>query len=125
MSIAGLKAAAKEKSDRCFSRALQAIDELKRSEEKISFASVMEKAKVSRAYLYNNTYLRDLIISSRDQPGRQDSTAALKVILDSQKVEIQRLTRMANKIEQYEKQIKRLREENRQLKEQLKSLYSY
>ena len=85
----------------------------------------MEKAKVSRAYLYNNTYLRDLIISSRDQPGRQDSTAALKVILDSQKVEIQRLTRAANKVEQYEKQIKLLREENRQLKEQLKSLYSY
>ena len=123
MKTAGIKKAARMKADRCFSNAMAAIDRLKKEGRRVTFASVMEEASVSRSYLYGNQYLRKVIEKEREA----DTPAASEkeMLLSAQSVEIKRLTREVTRLAKCEEQLAKLKQENEALKEQLKTAYRY
>ena len=120
----GLKQAAKRKSNGCFSRTLSAIDCLKKQGEDVTFSAVMQKANVSRAYLYGNSYLSDLIRSSRDERGT-DNKESPQAQIDAYRIEIRRLKAEIERLKKKEIQCQTLQKENEELKEQLKTAYQY
>ena len=125
MKTDALKKAARMKSDECLSRTLAAIDRLKRKGIAVTFASVGAEAHVSRSYLYGNVYLREMITQSRMAQSSDSAASDLNRLIDMQKIEIQRLTRELARLQKIEEKAKRLQEENRELKEQLKTAYTY
>ena len=119
----GLKKAARAKSDACLSRSLSAIDALKKEMKPVTFSSVMEKAHVSRAFLYGNKYLREMIEKARSKP--EPNTSSQQMLMIAQEIEIKRLLREVERLRKYEDQANRLQKENSELKEQLKIAYQY
>ncbi|QWG94740.1 DUF6262 family protein [Bacillus toyonensis] len=94
----------------------QAIQRLVRANEPINFNSVASEAGVAKATLYNNQKLRNQIESLRQQ---QAQVPTLK--------QIKRKINESNKdaiIESLKRRVKRLEEENKQLREQLKVAYA-
>lgn len=123
MNTAGLKKAARLKSDRCFSKAMNAIDKLRKEGVQISFSAVMEEAHVSRGYLYGNAYLRGII--EQERAASQNQSANLQTLYAAQEVEIKRLTRELDRMKKLEAQVKELKQKNAELSEQLKTAYKY
>ena len=125
MKTDGLKKAARLKSNACLSKALAAIDKLKREERAVTFASVSQEAGISRSYLYGNMYLHDLITKTRETQPVNSAAADLNSMIEMQRVEIQRLKRELARLSKIEERAKHLQEENATLKEQLKTDYTY
>lgn len=94
----------------------KAIQSLVRANEPINFNSVSSEAGVAKATLYNNHKLRDRIESLRHQ---QAQTLTPK--------QIKRKINESNKdaiIESLKRRIKKVEEENKQLRNQLKVVYA-
>jgi hypothetical protein len=91
--------AAADRHQATLAKASQAIERLNRSGQPITFSAVAAAAGVSRAWLYRNPGIRDLITRLRSQPSRPATTPAarrataesLHARLDSAREEITRL----------------------------------
>ena len=120
----GLKQAAKEKSNACFSRSMSAIDRLQKQGKAVTFSAVIQEAKVSRAYLYSNQYLCQQIKKVRDNTliSRSDSPEAM---IEVYRIEIRRLKAEVDRLKKNEEQCRMLQREVSELKEQLKTAYKY
>ena len=125
MKTDALKKAARMKSNDCLSRTLAAIDRLKLHGQAITFATVGSEAHVSRSYLYGNAYLREMIVQYRTVQPSDSAASDLNQMIVMQRIEIQRLTRELARLQKIEERAKRLQEENHELKEQLKTAYTY
>ncbi|MGG1675036.1 DUF6262 family protein [Neobacillus sp. NRS-1170] len=93
-----------------------AIQRLVRASEQINFNSVAREAGISKATLYNNLELRNRIEGLRKQ---QSNAATPK--------QVKREMNENNKdalIESLKRKIKKLEEDNKQLREQLKFAYA-
>ena len=66
-----------------------------------------------------------MIAQYRTAQPSDNAATDLNQIIDMQKVEIQRLTRELARLQKIEERAKRLQEENHELKEQLKTAYTY
>ncbi|MCC2324271.1 transposase [Bacillus cereus] len=94
----------------------KAIQSLVRANEPINFNSVSSEAGVAKATLYNNQKLRDRIESLRHQQAQALTPKQIKrKINDSNKDAI---------IESLKRRIKKVEEENKQLRNQLKVVYA-
>ncbi|MHC2837031.1 DUF6262 family protein [Bacillus sp. F9_6S_D1_P_5] len=94
----------------------KAIQRLVRANELINFNSVSSEAGVAKATLYNNQKLRDRIESLRHQQAQALTSKQIKrKINDSNKDAI---------IESLKRRIKKVEEENKQLRNQLKVVYA-
>ncbi|PEY34304.1 transposase [Bacillus cereus] len=94
----------------------KAIQRLVRANEPINFNSVASEAGVAKATLYNNQKLRDRIESLRHQQAQALTPKQIKrKINDSNKDAI---------IESLKRRIKKVEEENKQLRNQLKVVYA-
>ncbi|MCM3736833.1 DUF6262 family protein [Bacillus cytotoxicus] len=94
----------------------KAIQRLVRANEPINFNSVASEAGVAKATLYNNRELRDRIESLRQQQAQAPTPKQLKREMnDSSKDAI---------IESLKRRIKKIEEENKQLRNQLKVAYA-
>ncbi|MEK3905782.1 DUF6262 family protein [Oceanobacillus sp. FSL W7-1309] len=93
----------------------EAIQRLIRANENINFNSVAEEAGVAKATLYNNTEIRERIGLLRQQNSQIPTPKQLKrEINDNNKNAI---------IESLKRKIKKLEDDNKQLREQLKVAY--
>lgn len=63
--VAGIKAHAESRNKETIDKVNRAIDKLKRKSKPINFETVCKEAGVSRATLYNNTQLKERILSLR------------------------------------------------------------
>jgi hypothetical protein len=94
-----LAQAAAERRQASLSKATSAIERLDRSGQRVTFSAVAAAAGVSRAWLYRNPGIRDLISRLRCEPAREASTPAgqrasadsLRARLDAARQEISRL----------------------------------
>lgn len=94
----------------------EAIQRLIRASEPINFNSVASEAGVAKATLYNNQELRDRIETLRQQQAQAPTPKQIKrEINNSNKDAI---------IESLKRRIKKIEEENKQLREQLKVAYA-
>ncbi|WIG41164.1 DUF6262 family protein [Bacillus toyonensis] len=94
----------------------KAIQRLVRANEPINFNSVASEAGVAKATLYNNQKLRDRIESLRQQRAQTPTKKQIKrEMSDSNKDII---------IESLKRKIKKVEEENKQLRNQLKVVYA-
>lgn len=101
-------ALAKQKSQNRQKEVLEVINQMRRAHEKISFYSVAQKTGASKSYLYRNEVISNKIRSYRQIHTETRTSDSKDVIIKA----------LQNKIV-------RLQEENRQLKEQLKTAYKY
>ena len=93
-----VQAAAQRHSVR-IARARQAIEDLARSGQPISFIAVAETAEVSRAWLYRHTDIRDAIIRLRTATSRPSgnpanqraTTESLRQLLDTAREDLAQL----------------------------------
>ena len=93
-----VQAAAHRHNER-IARANQAIEELERSGQPISFIAVAEAAEVSRAWLYRHTDVRDAIIRLRTKTSRPSgnhanqraTTESLRQLLDTARGDLAQL----------------------------------
>lgn len=107
--IEGIKAHAEQKNKETIEKVNKAIEKLKRSKTKsINFDSVAKEAGISRATLYNNSQLKERILSLR---------AVKKGVPDNNIVAIKK-----EKIQLLEEKVVKLLEEARRLKEDKKKL---
>ena len=91
------------------SKATEAIERLDKSGQPVTFSAVAAAAGVSRAWLYRNPGVRDLITRLRTQPARTPSTrAAQRATADS----------LRARLDAAHEEITRLRAENATLREQ-------
>jgi small-conductance mechanosensitive channel len=110
---ATLARAAAQRRDRTLRAATTAIEELDRARQPINFNIVAQRAGVSRAWLYRETEIRDLITRLRNGGGRTPTTpAAQRASAASLR---QRLSAATD-------EISRLRQDNTALREQLARL---
>jgi hypothetical protein len=94
-----LAQAAARRHQAALAKASHAIERLDRSGQPVTFSAVAAAAGVSRAWLYRNPGIRDLITRLRTQPARTASTRAaqratadsLRARLDAAHQEITRL----------------------------------
>jgi Family of unknown function (DUF6262) len=94
-----LAQAAARRHQAALANASQAIERLDRSAQPVTFSAVAAAAGVSRAWLYRNPDIRDLITRLRTEPARTASTRAaqrataesLRARLDAAHEEITRL----------------------------------
>lgn len=93
----------------------EAIQNLIKARKSINFNSVSQESGVTKATLYNNSDIRERIESLRYQQGQAKTPA-------QQKIDINENNKDAI-IESLKRKIKKLDEENKQLKEQLKLNY--
>ena len=108
-----LARAARQRRDRTLHAATTAIEELDRARQPINFTIVAQRAGVSRAWLYRETEIRDLITRLRNSDGRTPTTpAAQRASAASLR---QRLSAATD-------EISRLRHDNAALREQLARL---
>ena len=118
----GLKQAAKRKSNECFSRSMSAVDYLLKEGKPVTFSAVIQRAKVSRAYLYSNQYLCEQIKKYRDpEPAKDEPLQPV----DAYKIEIRRLKAENERLKKTEEKYRKLQKETAELKEQLKTAYKY
>ena len=109
---ATLARAAAQRHDRTLHAATRAIEELDRAGQPINFSAVAQRAGVSRAWLYRETEIRDLITRLRSGDGRTPTPSAQRASADSLR---QRLSAATD-------EISRLRHDNTVLREQLARL---
>ena len=110
---ATLARAAAQRHHRTLHAATAAIEELDRAGQPINFSVVAQRAGVSRAWLYRQTDIRDLITRLRRNAGRGPTTpTAQRASTESLR---QRLTAASD-------EISRLRQDNTALREQLARL---
>jgi Family of unknown function (DUF6262) len=94
-----LAQAAAERHHATVARAHEAIEELDRSSQPITFCAVAETASVSRAWLYRQPDVRDSIMRLRSAPGhpptspaaQRATTESLRQLLETTREEITRL----------------------------------
>ena len=106
---ASRKAATYQKVDK-------AIQRLVRAKESINFNSVASEASVAKATLYNNLELRNRIESLRQQQAKAPTSKQIKREMDDNNKDAI--------IESLRRKIKKVEEENKQLREQLKVAYA-
>lgn len=92
-----------------------AIQRLIRANDNINFNSVAEEAGISKATLYNNSEIRERIESLREQQARVPTPKQVKREMDENNKEAI--------IASLKRKIKKLDEENKELREQLKFAY--
>lgn len=110
---ATLARAAAQRRERTVRAATAAIEELDRAGQPINFSIVAQRAGVSRAWLYRETEIRDLITRLRSNGSRMPTTpSAQRASVDSLR---QRLFAASD-------EISRLRRDNTVLREQLARL---
>ncbi|MGG3523627.1 DUF6262 family protein [Bacillus pseudomycoides] len=111
-----LKAIHKSRKASTHQKVNVAIQRLVRANEAINFNSVASEAGVAKATLYNNQELRDRIETLRQQQAQVPTTKQIKREMnDNNKDAI---------IESLKRRIKKLEDENKQLREQLKVAYA-
>lgn len=94
----------------------QAIKRLVRANKTINFNSVASEAGVAKATLYNNVLLRERIETLRSQQIQSPSKLSIKQELnDNNKDAV---------IESLKRKVKRLEQENKEFREQLKVAYA-
>ena len=109
----GVKAFAKKKSEEAFNRVDEALREMLLNKEPINFNTVMQKANVSKGFVYNNENIRSRIETLREsQRGTQSKEVKSKMTDRSKDVLLVAKT----------KKIKELEDENKQLKKELEVL---
>lgn len=94
----------------------EAIQRLIRANESINFNNVASEAGVAKATLYNNQELRDRIETLREQQAQAPTSKQVKREMNE-----------SNKdalIESMKRKIKRLEDDNKQLRDQLKVAYA-
>ncbi|MEH7549633.1 MULTISPECIES: DUF6262 family protein [Bacillaceae] len=94
----------------------EAIKRLLKANESINFNSVSKEAGITKATLYNNQELRERINSLREQQAQAPTDKQFKRNMDD-----------SNKdalIESLKRKIKKLQNENKELREQLKFAYA-
>ncbi|MGA5663852.1 DUF6262 family protein [Bacillus bombysepticus] len=94
----------------------EAIQRLVRAHENINFNSVASEAGVSKATLYNNVEIRKRIESLREQQSHVPTPKQIKREIDENNKDAL--------IESLKRRIKKLEDENKQLREQLKVAYA-
>ncbi|PEN31709.1 transposase [Bacillus toyonensis] len=94
----------------------EAIQRLVRARENINFNSVAREAGVSKATLYNNVEIRKRIESLREQQSHVPTPKQIKRESDENNKDAL--------IESLKRRIKKLEDENKQLREQLKVVYA-
>ncbi|PGE70575.1 DUF6262 family protein [Bacillus toyonensis] len=94
----------------------KAIQRLVRANEHINFNSVASEAGVAKATLYNNQKLRDRIESLRQQQAQVPTLKQVKREMDENNKDAI--------IVSLKRKIKKLDEENKELREQLKFAYA-
>lgn len=110
---ATLARAAAQRRDRTLHAATTAIEELDRARQPINFSVVAQRAGVSRAWLYREIQIRDLITRLRSTDARTPTIpAAQRASADSLR---QRLSAATD-------EISRLRHDNTALRQQLARL---
>lgn len=91
---------AKEKSIATRKSVIEAIDRLKRNNEKITFASVAAEADVSKNYLYKSEEFRPIIEELREDSNRiEQSEDTRDLIIEKQQQRISELTEALKKYE--------------------------
>ena len=104
-----LAQAAARRHQAALAKASHAIERLDRSGQPVTFSAVAAAAGVSRAWLYRNPGIRDLITRLRTQPARTASTrAAQRATADS----------LRARLDAAHQEITRLRAENSTLRQQ-------
>jgi hypothetical protein len=104
-----LAQAAARRHQAALAKASHAIERLDRSGQPVTFSAVAAAAGVSRAWLYRNPGVRDLITRLRTQPARTPSTrAAQRATADS----------LRARLDAAHQEITRLRAENTALRQQ-------
>jgi hypothetical protein len=104
-----LAQAAARRHQAALAKASHAIERLDRSGQPVTFSAVAAAAGVSRAWLYRNPGVRDLITRLRTQPARTASTrAAQRATADS----------LRARLDAAHQEITRLRAENTTLRQQ-------
>lgn len=120
---------AKDKSEQKQQEVINTINEMIKSEDKITFYSVYQKAGVSKSFVYNNEQIRGLIESHRKTTIKmRQSQDAKDVIIESLKRKIKDLENENNglkKDESWKDKHDKLSVENKQLKLQLEKAYKY
>ncbi|MED2777911.1 DUF6262 family protein [Bacillus thuringiensis] len=99
-----------------FQKADKAIQRLIRARKNINFNSVASEAGVSKATLYNNQELRERVETLRDQQAQSPTRQQIKREMNE--------TNKDALIESLKRRIKKVEEENKQLREQLKFAYA-
>ncbi|MDF9763495.1 putative transcriptional regulator [Peribacillus simplex] len=94
----------------------EAIKKLVRSNESINFNSVASEAGVAKATLYNNIELRERIETLRKQQVKAPTTKQIKREMNENNKDAL--------IESLKRKIKRIEDENKGLREQLKVAYA-
>lgn len=120
---------AKEKARVTRERTIKTIEEMHENGDDITFYSVYKRARVSKAYVYSNPIVREMIENHREKPVKKLQNKDSKdVIIDTQRKTIKVLEKRIKELESYmdykEKYDLALEEIN-QLKEQLKVAYKY
>lgn len=111
-----LKAIHKSRKASTYQKVDEAIQRLIRASESINFNSVASEAGVAKATLYNNQELRDRIETLRQQQSQKPTPKQVKREMNE-----------SNKdalIESLKRKIKRLEDNNKQLRDQLKVAYA-
>jgi CHAT domain-containing protein len=94
----------------------EAIKRLLRANESINFNSVANEAGVAKATLYNNPELRERIETLRQQQAQAPTPKQIKREMNENNKDAL--------IESLKRKIKKLEDENKQLREQLKVAYA-
>lgn len=123
---------AKQKAETRQKEILKEIDRMQKAGEKVTFYSVMKKTGAAKSYLYNNEAIRVKITQVReDQRVLSPRTEQSKdTVIKLQKAKITELekeirTLKGENTDSFKAKYERLLEENRSLKEQLKTAYEY
>ena len=113
-NIEGLKAYAQNKKDATLKKVNAAIQKLVKEKGRINFNSISMESGVSKAYLYNHTYVRERIETLRkQQEGLPSPKQVKREMTDASKDVL---------IAAKNKRIKELEEENKRLKAELATL---
>ncbi|MCF6410679.1 DUF6262 family protein [Pseudalkalibacillus salsuginis] len=113
---AHLKSIHAQRKANTYQKVDEAINRLIRANESINFNSVSNVSNVSKATLYNNVNIRERIEALRQQQSKEPTPKQVKrEINDSNKDAL---------IESLKRKIKKLENDNKRLREQLKVAYA-
>ncbi|UOQ95709.1 DUF6262 family protein [Halobacillus shinanisalinarum] len=111
-----LKAIHASRKEFTYRKVDEAIQRLKRTDESINFNNVASEAGVAKATLYNNQELRDRIETLREQQAQAPTSKQVKREINESNKDAM--------IESLKRKIKRLEDDNKQLRDQLKVAYA-
>lgn len=130
-STEAMQKARREKAEETERHVLEAIRQMKRGGEKITFYSVAKRTGSSRSYLHNNEKICSVIknINEGAAPRSEESTAVLlkaaRMKIRALEAENEALKRELEGDGMYKKKYEAVLEENRQLRKQLQTAYEY